>query len=229
MTPAEIIGMVKASGLVGRGGAAFPTGIKWESAASQPVTPRYVVCNADESEPGTFKDRVLMEGDPFAIVEAMTIAAYAVGAEQGYIYVRGEFRAAYERLANAVAAAREAGYLGKRVLGSDFSFDIELRRGAGAYVCGEETALFESIEGKRGMPRQKPPFPTERGLFGRPTVINNVETFANVPHIVLNGPDWFRRIGPPDAPGSRRGPHNQPSWWGQPAPLGAGDGLRSRE
>ncbi len=203
MTPAEIIGMVKASGLVGRGGAAFPTGIKWESAARQPVTPRYVVCNADESEPGTFKDRVLMEGDPFAIVEAMTIAAYAVGAEQGYIYVRGEFRAAYERLANAVAAAREAGYLGKRVLGSDFSFDIELRRGAGAYVCGEETALFESIEGKRGMPRQKPPFPTERGLFGRPTVINNVETFANVPHIVLNGPDWFRRIGPPDAPGPK--------------------------
>ncbi|RME13377.1 MAG: NADH-quinone oxidoreductase subunit E, partial [Ardenticatenia bacterium] len=179
-----VIAEVKASGLFGRGGAAFPTGVKWESAARQPERTRYVVCNADESEPGTFKDRVLMEGDPFAIVEGLTIAGYAIGAQKGFIYVRGEYREAFERLQNAVVRARAAGYLGENVLGSGFAFDIEVRRGAGAYICGEETALFESIEGKRGMPRQKPPFPTEKGLFGKPTVINNVETLANVPHIV---------------------------------------------
>ena len=203
LRPEHIIEMVKASGLVGRGGAAFPTGIKWEGAARQSTTPKYVVCNADESEPGTFKDRVLMEGDPFAIVEAMTICGYAIGAEKGYIYVRGEYPLAYRRLAHAVEEARKAGYLGASILGSDFSFDIELRRGAGAYVCGEETALFESIEGKRGQPRQKPPFPTEAGLFGKPTVINNVETFANIPWIVRNGPEWFRSIGPEGAPGPK--------------------------
>ncbi len=203
LRPQRVIEMVKASGLVGRGGAAFPTGIKWEAAVRQATAPKYVVCNADESEPGTFKDRVLMEGDPFAVVEAMTICGYAIGAEKGYIYVRGEYARAYERLAHAVAEARKAGYLGANILGSDFSFDIELRRGAGAYVCGEETALFESIEGKRGQPRQKPPFPTEAGLFGKPTVINNVETFANIPWIVRNGPEWFRSIGPEGAPGPK--------------------------
>ncbi len=202
-TPAQVVEAVKASGLTGRGGAAFPTGIKWESAARQPAEPKYVVCNADESEPGTFKDRLLMEADPFAVLEGMTIAAYAVGASRGYIYVRGEFHAAHRRLAGAVAAAREAGYLGERILGTDFTFDVELRRGAGAYVCGEETALFESIEGKRGMPRQKPPFPTEQGLFGRPTVINNVETLANVPLILARGPAWFRSTGPQQAPGPK--------------------------
>ncbi len=203
LSPAEIIEMVKASGLVGRGGAAFPTGLKWEGAARQQVTPKYIVCNGDESEPGTFKDRVIMEGDPFVLVEAMAIAGYAVGAEQGYIYVRGEYDLAYRRLAHAVTVARRAGYLGARILGSDFSFDIEMRRGAGAYICGEETALFESIEGKRGMPRLKPPFPVECGLFGKPTVINSVETFANIPWIIRNGPEWFRRIGPSEAPGPK--------------------------
>ena len=201
--PERLIDDVKASGLVGRGGAAFPTGVKWEGVAQQERTPKYVVCNADESEPGTFKDRVLMEGDPFAIVEAMTIAAYAVGAEEGYIYVRGEYSRAYERLQNAVAQATAAGHLGKGILGSDFSFRIHVRRGAGAYVCGEETALFESIEGRRGQPRQKPPFPTTHGLFGQPTVINNVETLANIPHIVLKGAEWFRSQGPESAPGPK--------------------------
>ncbi len=201
--PERVIEMVKASGLVGRGGAAFPTGIKWEAAARQPVSPKYVVCNADESEPGTFKDRVLMEGDPFALVEAMAICGYAIGAAKGYIYVRGEYPRAYRYLSEAVARAREAGYLGSRIMGSDFSFNIEIRRGGGAYVCGEETALFESIEGKRGTPRQKPPFPTEAGLFGKPTVINNVETFTNIPWIVRRGPDWFRTMGPPGAPGPK--------------------------
>lgn len=203
LPPSEIIEMVKASGLVGRGGAAFPTGLKWEGAARRQVIPKYVVCNGDESEPGTFKDRVLMEGDPFALVEAMTIAGYAIGAEQGYIYVRGEYDLAYRRLAHAVTAARQAGYLGARILSSNLSFDIEIRRGAGAYICGEETALLESIEGKRGMPRLKPPFPVEYGLFGKPTVINNVETFTNIPWIIQNGPEWFRRIGPEGAPGPK--------------------------
>ncbi len=201
--PEHIIHLVKESGLVGRGGAAFPTGIKWEHVARQTVTPKYIVCNADESEPGTFKDRVLMENDPFAIIEAVTIAGYAVGAEKGYIYVRGEYANAYHTLKAALEAARHAGYLGPHVMGSDFSFEIELRRGAGAYVCGEETALFESIEGKRGWPRQKPPFPTEAGLFGKPTVINNVETFANIPWIILNGPEWFRSLGPAHATGPK--------------------------
>ena len=203
MAPEHVVDVIKASGLRGRGGALFPTGRKWEAVAQQARTPKYVVCNADESEPGTFKDRVLIEGDPFAIVEAVIIAGYAVGATQGYIYVRGEYHTAYHRLSRAVTLAREAGYLGPRVMGSDFAFDIEIRRGAGAYVCGEETALFESIEGKRGMPRQKPPFPTEHGLFGQPTLINNVETFACVPWILLNGAEWFRSIGSPSMPGPK--------------------------
>jgi NADH-quinone oxidoreductase subunit F len=190
-----VVAEVTAAKLMGRGGAAFPTGRKWAAVASRPPRPHYLVCNADESEPGTFKDRVLLEGDPFATVEAMTIAAFAAGCSRGYLYIRGEYPEAEARVANAVARAREAGLLGADILGSGFAFDIELRRGAGAYICGEETALFESIEGKRGEPRNKPPFPVEVGLFGKPTVINNVETLANVPLIVLDGGDAFAATG----------------------------------
>jgi NADH-quinone oxidoreductase subunit F len=177
--PEGTIAEITASKLVGRGGAAFPTGRKWAAVAAAPAQPHYLVCNADESEPGTFKDRVLMEHDPFAVVEAMTIEAFAVGASKGYLYVRGEYPLAEARIANAIAAAREAGLLGPDIFGSGFAFDIEIRRGAGAYICGEETALFESIEGKRGEPRNKPPFPVEVGLFGKPTAVNNVETLVN--------------------------------------------------
>ena len=193
--PEAVIDEVTASKLMGRGGAAFPTGRKWAAVASRPERPHYLVCNADESEPGTFKDRVLLEGDPFATVEAMTIAAFATGASIGYLYIRGEYPDAEARVGNAIGRAREAGLLGPDILGSGFGFDIELRRGAGAYICGEETALFESIEGKRGEPRNKPPFPVEVGLFGKPTVVNNVETLANVPLIVLGGGEAFARIG----------------------------------
>ncbi|MBC7274628.1 MAG: NAD(P)H-dependent oxidoreductase subunit E, partial [Streptomyces sp.] len=178
--PAGVIREVTDSGLVGRGGAAFPTGRKWQATASQPDHPHYLVCNADESEPGTFKDRVIMEGDPYALVEAMTIAAYAVGAHQGYLYLRGEYPRAIHRMEHAIGQARARGLLGEDVLGQGFAFDIEIRRGAGAYICGEETALFNSIEGYRGEPRSKPPFPVEKGLFGRPTAENNVETLVNV-------------------------------------------------
>ena len=195
MGPERVIAEVTDSKLMGRGGAAFPTGRKWAAVAAQATQPHYLVCNADESEPGTFKDRVLLEGDPFATIEAMTIAAYATGASKGYLYIRGEYRVAEARVANAIARAREAGLLGADILGSGFDFDIELRRGAGAYICGEETALFESIEGKRGEPRNKPPFPVEVGLFGKPTVVNNVETLANVPLIVLGGGEAFARTG----------------------------------
>ncbi|HEX5148616.1 MAG TPA: NAD(P)H-dependent oxidoreductase subunit E [Candidatus Limnocylindrales bacterium] len=193
--PAAVVAEVTASRLVGRGGAAFPTGRKWAAVAAQPTLPHYLVCNADESEPGTFKDRVLMEGDPFSVVEAMTITAFATGCELGYLYIRGEYPDAERRIATAIAAARDAGLLGANVAGSGFAFDIELRRGAGAYICGEETALFESIEGKRGEPRNKPPFPVEVGLFGKPTVVNNVETLVNVPLIVLEGGAAFATIG----------------------------------
>jgi NADH-quinone oxidoreductase subunit F len=188
---AEVI----ASKLVGRGGAAFPTGRKWTAVAAQPTQPHYLVCNADESEPGTFKDRVLLEGDPFLIVEAMAIAAFATGCSSGYLYIRGEYPEAEARVRAAIQASRSAGFLGPDILGSGFAFDIELRRGAGAYICGEETALFESIEGKRGEPRNKPPFPVDIGLFGKPTVINNVETLANVPLIVRDGGAAFASIG----------------------------------
>jgi NADH-quinone oxidoreductase subunit F len=190
MGAAAVIDEVTASGLVGRGGAAFPTGRKWAAVAAQPVTPHYLVCNADESEPGTFKDRALLEEDPFAIVEAMTIAAFATGAERGYLYVRGEYPLARARLANAIDQARAAG-----LLGSGTGFDIELRIGAGAYIAGEETALFESIEGDRPEPRNKPPFPVEFGLFGKPTTVNNVETLANVPLILRIRADAYRAIG----------------------------------
>lgn len=193
--PEGVIRDVLESQLVGRGGAAFPTGRKWEAVAKAPSRPRYVVCNADESEPGTFKDRLLMEGDPFAVVEGMTIAAYATGSEHGYVYVRGEYPLAASRMAKAIEAARSAGLLGQNILGSGFNFDIEVRRGAGAYICGEETALFNSIEGKRGEPRNKPPFPVHVGLFGKPTVINNVETLAIIPWIIREGGAAFAGIG----------------------------------
>ena len=191
-----MVAEVSASKLVGRGGAAFPTGRKWAAVATQPARPHYLVCNADESEPGTFKDRALLEEDPFAIVEAMTIAGFATGAELGYLYVRGGVSAGRSAARRRPSTqARAAGLLGPDILGSGFAFDIEIRRGAGAYICGEETALFESIEGKRGEPRNKPPFPVEVGLFGKPTTVNNVETLANIPAIVLDGGAAFAAIG----------------------------------
>ncbi|MFF8971076.1 NADH-ubiquinone oxidoreductase-F iron-sulfur binding region domain-containing protein [Streptomyces sp. NPDC014995] len=193
--PAGVLREVTDSGLVGRGGAAFPTGRKWQATASQPDHPHYLVCNADESEPGTFKDRVLMEGDPYALVEAMTIAAYAIGARQGYLYLRGEYPRATHRMQYAVDQARARGLLGDDILGQGYAFDIEIRRGAGAYICGEETALFNSIEGYRGEPRSKPPFPVEKGLFGRPTVENNVETLVNVLPILTMGSAAYAAIG----------------------------------
>ncbi|WP_053675156.1 NAD(P)H-dependent oxidoreductase subunit E [Streptomyces sp. NRRL B-1140] len=193
--PAGVIREVTDSGLVGRGGAAFPTGRKWQATASQPDHPHYLVCNADESEPGTFKDRVLMEGDPYALVEAMTIAGYATGAHQGYLYLRGEYPRALRLLEHAIAQARARGLLGDDVLGQGYAFDIEIRRGAGAYICGEETALFNSIEGYRGEPRSKPPFPVEKGLFGKPTVENNVETLVNVLPILTMGAPAYAAIG----------------------------------
>jgi NADH-quinone oxidoreductase subunit F len=198
-----VIAEVTASKLMGRGGAAFPTGRKWAAVAGQSAQPHYLVCNADESEPGTFKDRVVMEGDPFAVVESMTIAAFATGASQGYVYIRGEYPEAESRIRAAIAAARDAGLLGDDILGSGFAFDIEVRRGAGAYICGEETALFESIEGKRGEPRNKPPFPVEVGLFGKPTVVNNVETLVNVPVILELGGEAYATIGTEGSTGPR--------------------------
>ena len=187
MGPQAVIEEVTASKLVGRGGAAFPTGRKWAAVAGQPATPRYLVCNADESEPGTFKDRVILEHDPFALVESMTIAGFAVGASRGYLYLRGEYPLARTRLAAAIDQARRADLLGDDVAGSGWSYDIELRIGAGAYIAGEETALFESIEGGRPEPRNKPPFPVEVGLFGKPTAVNNVETLVNLPLVLHDG------------------------------------------
>ncbi|HSL97413.1 MAG TPA: NAD(P)H-dependent oxidoreductase subunit E [Candidatus Deferrimicrobiaceae bacterium] len=197
-----VIREVTEARLVGRGGAAFPTGRKWAAVAAQAAQPHYVVCNADESEPGTFKDRVLMELDPFAVVEAMTIEGFATGASKGFLYVRGEYPRAESRLRAAIEAARSAGFLGPSVAGSDFAFDIEIRRGAGAYICGEETALFESIEGRRGEPRNKPPFPVEDGLFGKPTAINNVETLVNVLAIFEDGPGGGARYAAVGTEGS---------------------------
>ena len=196
MKPDEVIAEVKASGLVGRGGAAFPTGIKWEGAAKAESDQKYVICNADESEPGTFKDRILLIDDPHSTIEGMCIAAYAIGATKGYIYIRGEYPYIIPVLENALTEARTAGYLNDR-------FDIEIRVGAGAYICGEETALFESIEGKRGFPRIKPPFPTTHGVFGKPTVINNVESLCNVPLIVSKGAAEYRKIGTEKSPGPK--------------------------
>ena len=193
--PEGVIREVIDSNLVGRGGAAFPMGRKWDAVARQPRRPHYLICNADESEPGTFKDRVIMEGDPFAVIEAMTIAAYATGCEHGYLYVRGEYPLAQQRIEHAIEEAYERRFLGKDVLGHGFAFDIEVRKGAGAYICGEETAIFGSIEGYRGEPRNKPPFPVVEGLFRQPTVVNNVETLVNVMAIVLEGGPAFAQIG----------------------------------
>jgi NADH-quinone oxidoreductase subunit F len=203
--PERIIREVIDSKLLGRGGAAFPAGKKWEALYLQRHSnwPHYVVCNADESEPGTFKDRVLMEGDPFAIIEGMTIAALAVGAEKGFIYVRGEYPLAAERLSQAIQTARAGKLLGENILGRGLRFEIEIRRGAGAYICGEETALFNSIEGYRGEPRNKPPFPTQSGLFRQPTVVNNVETLVNIPEIILSGGKAYAKIGTANSSGYR--------------------------
>ncbi|GAB3472748.1 NAD(P)H-dependent oxidoreductase subunit E [Nocardiopsis coralliicola] len=200
--PSGVIREVTDSGLTGRGGAAFPTGRKWGATAQRPERPRYLVCNADESEPGTFKDRAVLEADPFSVVEAMTIAGFAIGAEKGYLYLRGEYPRALERMENAIARARGRGLLGPDVLGAGFAFDIEIRRGAGAYICGEETAIFNSIEGLRGEPRSKPPFPVERGLFDRPTAVNNVETLINVLPVLQMGGPAYASIGS----GSSTGP-----------------------
>ncbi len=191
----QVIAEVTSSGLVGRGGAAFPTGRKWDAVAKQGAQPHYIVCNADESEPGTFKDRVILEGDPFAVVESMTIAAFATGCTKGWIYLRGEYPRACRTVQHAIGASRESGFLGENILGSGFSFDIEIIRGAGAYICGEETAIFNSIEGYRGEPRNKPPFPVEVGLFGKPTLVNNVETLVNVLPIVQHGGATYARLG----------------------------------
>jgi NADH-quinone oxidoreductase subunit F len=199
----QVITEVTASGLVGRGGAAFPTGRKWSAVAGQPVKTRYLICNADESEPGTFKDRVLMEGDPFALVEAMTIAAFATGCQHGWIYLRGEYPRALKHLTNAVESARSRSMLGENILGSGFSFDITIFRGAGAYICGEETAIFNSIEGFRGEPRNKPPFPVEVGLFGKPTVVNNVETLMNVLPIIQNTGEKYATWGTAGSKGKK--------------------------
>lgn len=203
MTTAEVIDQVSKSGLQGRGGAGFPTGTKWRFVAQAKGDPKYVICNADESEPGTFKDRLILEGDPHRIVEAMTIAGYAVGANEGYIYVRGEYGLAHERLARAIDQARQMGFVGEDIFGSGFAFDIHIHAGAGAYICGEETALIESIEGKRGEPRARPPYPTTHGLWGKPTLINNVETLANVPPIIHNGGAWYKQFGTRNSPGTK--------------------------
>ena len=201
--PQQIIDMIKASGLRGRGGAGFPTGMKWQFVKNAVGDVKYVCCNADEGDPGAFMDRSVLEGDPHTVIEAMTIAAYAVGGTQGYIYVRAEYPIAVERCRIAINQAREYGLLGKDILGTGFSFDIELRLGAGAFVCGEETALMVSVEGNRGEPRPRPPFPANKGLFGKPTLLNNVETYANITQIILNGPDWFASMGTEKSKGTK--------------------------
>jgi len=203
MTPEQVIAEMKASQLKGRGGAAFPTGLKWEFTAKAQGREKAVVCNADEGEPGNFKDRLMLEGDPHQILEGMIIAGYAVGAHDGFVYIRGEYQQSAAHMERAVGVAREMGLLGKDILDSGFNFDIQVFRGAGAYICGEETALLESLEGKRGESRMKPPFPPSYGLMGTPTVVNNVETFANVPHIILNGADWYTGIGTGQSKGTK--------------------------
>jgi len=203
MSPEQVIEEVKASGLRGRGGAGFPTGLKWELTRKSKGERKYIVCNADEGDPGAFMDRSVLEGDPHTVLEAMTIGGYAIGANQGYIYVRAEYPLAIERLNAAISQAKEYGFLGENIMGSGFSFDIEIRIGAGAFVCGEETALIASIEGRRGQPRVKPPYPAQSGVWGCPTVINNVETFACIPPIIVNGANWFRSIGTEKSPGTK--------------------------
>jgi NADP-reducing hydrogenase subunit HndC len=203
MSPKDVIAELDKSGLRGRGGAGFPVGRKWSFVAGAEGSPKYVICNADESEPGTFKDRLILEGDPHSIVESMIISAYAVGASEGFIYIRGEYPIAYNRLENAIHQAREHGLLGKNIFDKGFDFDLHVHAGAGAYICGEETALIESIEGKRGEPRARPPYPPTYGLWGKPTLINNVETLANVPPILRLGAEWYRQVGTSSSPGTK--------------------------
>ena len=203
MTPDDVIEILKTSGLRGRGGAGFPTWLKWNFAKAQPAGQKYVCCNADEGDPGAFMDRSVLEGDPHSVLEAMAIAGYAIGASQGYVYVRAEYPIAVQRLQIAIDQAREYGLLGKDIFGTGFDFDVEIRLGAGAFVCGEETALMESIEGKRGEPRPKPPFPANKGLFGKPTIVNNVETLANIPVIINKGPEWFASMGTEKSKGTK--------------------------
>lgn len=203
MTPEELIAEMKASGLRGRGGAGFPTGVKWEFASKSVADQKYVCCNADEGDPGAFMDRSVLEGDPHSVIEAMAIAGYAIGATQGYIYIRAEYPIAVQRLQIAINQAREYGLLGKNIFGTEFCFDLDIRLGAGAFVCGEETALMTSIEGKRGEPRCRPPFPAVKGLFGKPTVLNNVETYANIPVIINKGAEWFNTIGTEKSKGTK--------------------------
>lgn len=203
MKPEQVIDEIKKSGLRGRGGAGFPTGLKWSFVAKTPADQKYIICNADESEPGTFKDRVIIEGDPHTILEGMAIAGYAVGATEAYVYVRGEYILAQQRLTSAIKQAEELGLLGDNIMGSGFSFHVHVHSGAGAYICGEETALIESIEGKRGEPRARPPYPTTNGLWDKPTVVNNVETLANIAPIMRHGAEWYRAIGTPGSPGTK--------------------------
>jgi NADH:ubiquinone oxidoreductase subunit F (NADH-binding) len=203
MTPEQIIDEIKKSGLRGRGGAGFPTGVKWEAARKSPGEIKYIICNADEGDPGAFMDRSVIEGNPHSVLEGMIIAAYAVGASHGYVYIRAEYPLAVDRLKIALNQAREKGYLGDKILGRDVHFDIKIKLGAGAFVCGEETALIASIEGERGMPRSKPPFPVVSGLWGKPTVINNVETLANIPYIVRRGAGWFASLGTEKSKGTK--------------------------
>ncbi len=203
MKPAQVIEEVKKSGLRGRGGAGFPTGMKWELTARETGPAKFVICNADEGDPGAFMVRSTIEGDPHTVIEGMCIGGYAIGASQGYVYIRAEYPLAIKRLEKAIADARREGFLGRNIMGTDFSFDIELRLGAGAFVCGEETALIHSIEGHRGMPRPRPPYPSVEGLFGAPTLINNVETWANIPVVVLDGADWFSRVGTEKSKGTK--------------------------
>lgn len=203
MTPTEVIDVMKDSGLRGRGGGGFPTGVKWGFAAPQVADQKYVICNADEGDPGAFMDRSVLEGDPHAVLEAMAISGYAIGATKGFIYVRAEYPIAVERLKIAIGQAKELGLLGENIFESGFNFDLDIRLGAGAFVCGEETALIASIEGKRGMSRNKPPFPAVCGLFGKPTIINNVETLANVPQIIMKGAEWFKSFGSSKSPGTK--------------------------
>ncbi len=203
LKPADVIEIIKKSGLRGRGGGGFPTGLKWDFAAKQPEGKKYVCCNADEGDPGAFMDRSVLEGDPHSLIEAMAIAAYAIGSDEGYVYVRAEYPIAVKRLQIAIEQAEEYGLLGKNIFGTDFSFDLEIRLGAGAFVCGEETALMTSIEGHRGEPRPRPPFPAVKGLWGKPTILNNVETYANIPMIILKGAEWFSSIGTEKSKGTK--------------------------
>jgi len=203
LSPEQVIDEIKKSGLRGRGGAGFPTGTKWEFTRKAPGEEKYVICNADEGEPGTFKDRLILEGDPHKLIEAMEIAGYAIGSRKGYVYIRGEYDLSIRRMQKAIDQARAYNLLGKNILETGVSFDLEIKKGAGAYVCGEETALIESLEGKRGNPRLKPPYPVTHGLWQKPTLVNNVETLSNIPEIIYQGSSWFRKFGTDKCPGTK--------------------------